>query len=89
MLQSSEHQNDQTQEQFLPSGNPSHKHLILNTIYCLREETVPVSGRSGAQSSVASTRTVQRGSDGAVSQFAYLYYAIKVSTLYMKKKTYF
>ncbi len=29
---------------------------------CLREETVPVSGRSGAQSSVASTRTVQRGS---------------------------
>ncbi len=29
---------------------------------CLREETVSVSGRSGAQSSVASTRTVQRGS---------------------------
>ncbi len=29
---------------------------------CLREETVPVSGRSGAQSSVASTVTVQRGS---------------------------
>ncbi len=31
---------------------------------CLGEETVPVSGRSGAQSSVASTRTaaVQRGS---------------------------
>ncbi len=29
-LQSSEHQNDQTQEQFLPSGNPSHEHLILN-----------------------------------------------------------
>ncbi len=26
-LQSSEHQNDQTQEQFLPSGNPSHEHL--------------------------------------------------------------
>ncbi len=31
-LQSSEHQNDQTQEQFLPSGNPSHEHLTLNTI---------------------------------------------------------
>ncbi len=31
---------------------------------CLSKETVPVSGRSGAQSSVASTRlvTVQRGS---------------------------
>ncbi len=29
-LQSSEHQNDQTQEQFLPSGNPSHGHLTLN-----------------------------------------------------------
>ncbi len=29
-LQSSEHQNDQTQEQFLPSGNPSHEHLTLN-----------------------------------------------------------
>ncbi len=29
---------------------------------CLSEETVPVSGRSGAHSSVASTRTVQRGS---------------------------
>ncbi len=29
---------------------------------CLREETVPVSCRSGAQSSVASTRAVQRGS---------------------------
>ncbi len=28
-LQSSEHQNDQTQEQFLPSGNPSHEHLTL------------------------------------------------------------
>ncbi len=26
-LQSSQHQNDQTQEQFLPSGNPSHEHL--------------------------------------------------------------
>ncbi len=30
MLQSSEHQNDQTQKQFLPSGNPSHEHLTLN-----------------------------------------------------------
>ncbi len=29
-LQSSEHQNDQTQEQFLPSRNPSHEHLTLN-----------------------------------------------------------
>ncbi len=29
-LQSSEHQNDQTQEQFLPSSNPSHEHLTLN-----------------------------------------------------------
>ncbi len=29
-LQSSEHQNDQTQEQFLPSGNPSHEHLTIN-----------------------------------------------------------
>ncbi len=29
MLQSSEHQNDQTQEQFLPSGNPSHEHLTI------------------------------------------------------------
>ncbi len=29
-LQSSEHQNDQTQKQFLPSGNPSHEHLTLN-----------------------------------------------------------
>ncbi len=29
-LQSSEHQNDQTQKQFLPSGNPSHAHLRLN-----------------------------------------------------------
>ncbi len=28
-LQSSEHQNDQTQEQFLPSGNPSHEHLTI------------------------------------------------------------
>ncbi len=29
-LQSSEHQNDQTQEQFLPPSNPSREHLILN-----------------------------------------------------------
>ncbi len=29
-LQSSVHQNDQTQEQFLPSGSPSHEHLTLN-----------------------------------------------------------
>ncbi len=29
-LQSSEHQNDQTQEQFLPSGYPSHEHLTLS-----------------------------------------------------------
>ncbi len=29
-LQSSKHQNDQTQEQFLPSSNPSHEHLTLN-----------------------------------------------------------
>ncbi len=28
-LQSSEHQNDQTQEQFLPPSNPSHEHLTL------------------------------------------------------------
>ncbi len=28
-LQSSEHQNDQTQKQFLPSGNPSHEHLTI------------------------------------------------------------
>ncbi len=34
-LQSSEHQNDQTQEQFLPPSNPSHEHLTLtwNTQY--------------------------------------------------------
>ncbi len=25
-----EHQNSQAQEQFLPSGNPSHEHLIIN-----------------------------------------------------------
>ncbi len=30
MLQSSEHQNEQTQKQFLPSSNPSHEHLTLN-----------------------------------------------------------
>ncbi len=30
MLQSSEHQNGQAQEQFLPSGNPSHEHLTIN-----------------------------------------------------------
>ncbi len=29
-LQSSEHQNDQTEEQFLPSGSPSHEHLTIN-----------------------------------------------------------
>ncbi len=29
-LQSSEHQNDQTQKQFLPSGYPSHEHLTLS-----------------------------------------------------------
>ncbi len=29
-LQSSEHQNDQTQEQFLSPSNPSHEHLTLN-----------------------------------------------------------
>ncbi len=29
-LQSSEHQNDQTQEQFLPPSNPSHEHLTIN-----------------------------------------------------------
>ncbi len=30
-LQSSEHHKDQTQKQSLPSGNPSHEHLTLNT----------------------------------------------------------
>ncbi len=30
-LQSSEHQNDQTQKQFLPPSNPSHEHLTWNT----------------------------------------------------------
>ncbi len=29
-LQSSVHQNNQTQEQFLPPSNPSHEHLALN-----------------------------------------------------------
>ncbi len=29
-LQSSEHQNDQAQKQFLPSGNPSHEQLTIN-----------------------------------------------------------
>ncbi len=29
-LQSSEHQHAQTQEQFLPSSNPSHEHLTIN-----------------------------------------------------------
>ncbi len=29
-LQSSEHQNNQTQKQFLPPSNPSHEHLTLN-----------------------------------------------------------
>ncbi len=33
MLQSSEHQNDQTQEQFLPSSNPSHEHLTIIFIH--------------------------------------------------------
>ncbi len=36
--QSSEHQNGQTQEQFLPSGNPSHEHLtviMVHNIYTL------------------------------------------------------
>ncbi len=37
-LQSTEHQNDQTQKQFRPSDNPSHEHLIwimVHTIYTL------------------------------------------------------
>ncbi len=34
-LQSSEHQNDQTQEQFLPSGNPYHEHLTLIMVHTL------------------------------------------------------
>ncbi len=32
-LQSSEHQNDQTQNQFLPSGNPSHEHLTIIMVH--------------------------------------------------------
>ncbi len=32
-LQSSEHQNGQTQEQFLPSGNPSHEHLTVIMVH--------------------------------------------------------
>ncbi len=32
-LQSSEHQNDQTQEQFLPSGNPAHEHLTIIMVH--------------------------------------------------------
>ncbi len=35
MLQSSEHQNDQTQEQSLPSGNPSHEHLTMIMVHTL------------------------------------------------------
>ncbi len=34
-LQSSEHQNDQTQEQSLPSGNPSHEHLTMIMVHTL------------------------------------------------------
>ncbi len=34
-LQSSEHQNDQTQKQFLPSGNPSHEHLTITVEHTL------------------------------------------------------
>ncbi len=34
-LQSSEHQNDQTQKQFLPSGNPSHEHLTIIMVHTL------------------------------------------------------
>ncbi len=33
MLQSSEHQNSQAQEQFLPSGNPFHEHLTIIVTY--------------------------------------------------------
>ncbi len=43
-LQSSEHQNDQTQKQFLLSGNPSHEHLtiimVTHTIYTLSLHSV-------------------------------------------------
>ncbi len=35
MLQSSEHQNDQTQEHFLPSSNPSHEHLTIIMVHAL------------------------------------------------------
>ncbi len=34
-LQSSEHQNGQTQKLFLPSGNPSHEHLTIIMVYTL------------------------------------------------------
>ncbi len=34
-LQSSEHQNDQTQKQFLPSGNLSHEHLTIIMVHTL------------------------------------------------------
>ncbi len=34
-LQSSEHQNDQTQEHFLPSSNPYHEHLTLIMVHTL------------------------------------------------------
>ncbi len=34
-LQSSEYQNDQTQKQFLPSGNPSHEHLTIIMVHTL------------------------------------------------------
>ncbi len=44
---------------------------------CLREETVPVSGRSGAQSSVASTSRQQfkevRGPEGFCQPFCSLW----------------
>ncbi len=35
MLQTSEHQNDQTQEQFLPQSNPSHEHLTIIMVHTL------------------------------------------------------
>ncbi len=34
-LQSSEHLNDQTQKQFLPSSNPSHEHLTIIMVHTL------------------------------------------------------
>ncbi len=34
-LQSSKYQNDQTQEQFLPSSNPSHEHLTIIMVHTL------------------------------------------------------